>query len=286
MKDVMREPLVHFLIIGGLLFVLFNFLNNPVGPQTDRIVITTGQIDYLKANFVRTWQRSPTEKELQVLTESFVRDEIFYREALAMGLDREDSVIRRRLKQKLEILSDDLASVTIPTEEELIHFLKTHPKRFTTEPQVAFRHIFISSDLRGQTAHEEAQRLLSVVSSRGSSIDPNSLGDGLMLPRSFDCTGLNNISRLFGDAFGREISRLHINKWAGPIASGYGLHIVYVTQQVKGRLPKLAEIRDAVEREWYVTHKKELKDGLYEKLREKYIVVFDLVEQTATEKSK
>ncbi len=119
MKFLLREPLVHFLIIGGALFLLFGLLDNATGPQSGRIVITTGQIDYLKANFTRTWQRSPTEQELQGLIDSYVRDEIFYREALAMGLDRDDSVIRRRLKQKLEIMSDDLAGVAIPSEEEL-----------------------------------------------------------------------------------------------------------------------------------------------------------------------
>ena len=112
MKILLREPLVHFLIIGAALFLLFGLFNNPAGPQSGRIVITTGQIDYLKANFTRTWQRSPIEKELQGLIDSYVRDEIFYREALAMGLDRDDAVIRRRLKQKLEIMSDDLAGMS------------------------------------------------------------------------------------------------------------------------------------------------------------------------------
>ena len=124
MKYLLREPLFHFLIIGGLLFVLFNFVDNPAGPQSDQLVITTGQTDYLKANFTRTWQRSPTKQELRGLTESYVRDEIFYREALAMGLGRDDSVIRRRLKQKFEIMSDDLAGLAIPTDEELKNFIE------------------------------------------------------------------------------------------------------------------------------------------------------------------
>lgn len=275
----MREPLVHFLIIGGLLFVLFNFLDNPAGTQSDRIVITEGQIDYLKANFTRTWQRSPTEQELQGLTESYVRDEIFYREALAMGLDRGDSVIRRRLKQKLEILSDDLAGVVLPTDEELNNFVGLHSERFNNEPEVAFRHVFVSTDQRGYAAIDASVRILAELSTTGSTSDPDTLGDSLMLPKSFDLSPLSTITRLFGKSFSLEIMHLKPGQWAGPIESGYGLHLVLVDRQVQSQRPELADMRETVEREWFVDHKNELKKNLYEKLRKKYTIVFESLEK-------
>jgi len=284
MKSLWREPLVHFLIIGAALFLLFGLFNNPAGPQSGRIVITTGQTDYLKANFTRTWQRSPTDKELQGLIAGYVRDEIFFREALAMGLDRDDAVIRRRLKQKLEIMSDDLAGVIIPSAEELRQFLKTHPESFRQDPQVAFRHIFIDSDQRGQGAMDAATRLLAELSTEGNTTNPDMLGDSLMLPRSFELSATRVIARFFGEPFSLEIMKITFSleimkikpgRWAGPIESGYGLHLVRVSQKIAGRLPELSEVREAVEREWSVDQKKKLKNNLYKKLREKYTVSFE-----------
>jgi hypothetical protein len=274
-KFLLREPLVHFLLIGAALFLLFGLFNNAAGPQSDRIVITAGQIDYLKANFTRTWQRPPAEQELQGLIDSYVRDEIFYREALAMGLDRDDSVIRRRLKQKLEIMSDDLAGVAIPSEEELRQFLASHPERFRHEPQVAFRHIFLNTDQRGYTTVDEAARLLTQLSTEGDKTNPDSLGDSFMLPKSFDLSSASEIARHFGEPFSLAIMNVKPGHWAGPIESGYGLHLVLVSQHIESRLPELAEVRDVVEREWFAAHRKELKESIYKKLREKYTIVFE-----------
>ena len=143
MKSFLREPLVHFLIIGVALFILFEVVNDPVGPQSNRVVITNGQIESLKARFVKTWQRQPTREELDELINGHVREEILYREALALGMDKDDGVVRRRMTQKLELMSDDIAGITIPSNEDLQDFLESHPELFRIEPQVAFRQIYI-----------------------------------------------------------------------------------------------------------------------------------------------
>ena len=275
MKSLLREPLVHFLLIGAALFLVFGLFNDPAGPQSDRIIITPGQIEFLEANFTRTWQRSPTEQELQGLISSHVREEIFYREALAFGLDRDDPIIRRRLKQKLEFMSDDLAGVAIPSDEQLEKFLETHPERFRIEPQVAFRHVFFNIDKRGEEAMDEAERLLALLSDEGCNADPDTLGDTLMLPKSFDILPASQVARLFGEAFSRELIRVKIGQWAGPIRSGYGLHLVLVTDSVEGRLPELDETREVVEREWLAVHKKEVQEHIYNRLQERYTVVFE-----------
>lgn len=279
MKNLWREPIVHFLIIGAMLFLVFGLFNNTTGPQTGRIVVTQGQIDFLKANFIRTWKRSPTDKEMQGIIEGYLRNEIFYQEALAMGLDKGDAVIRQRLKQKLEIMSDDLAGMTIPTDEELNQFLKAHPERFIIEPQVAFYHVFVSYDQRVFSARDEAIRLLAQLSQQGNATNPDTLpdtiGDSLMLPKSFDLSSASVVARFFGESFSRDVMKIKPGQWAGPIESGYGLHLVWVREHVQGRLPELSEIRKAVEHEWSVVHKKELKDNLYKKLREKYTISFE-----------
>ena len=278
MKSLLREPLVHFLLIGAALFVVFGLIDNTAGPQSDRIVITPGQIKSLKANFTRTWQRPPTEQELQGIIDSFIREEILYREALALGLDRDDNIIRRRLKQKLEFMGDDLAEVATPSDDELRQFLQNHSDRFRQEPQVAFRHIFLDIDKRGNGALAEADRLLAELADKN---DPDTLGDTLMLPMSFDLTPVSQISRLFGKSFGQELLSVEPGKWAGPIRSGYGIHLILVNDRIDEKLPVLDEIRDVVEREWVADRKKELKENIYNKLRDKYTVVF---EQPANEK--
>jgi hypothetical protein len=275
MKSLLREPLVHFLLIGAALFFVFGLFNDPAGPQSDRIVITPGQIEFLKANFTRTWQRSPTEQELQGLINSHVHEEIFYREALALGLDRDDGIIRRRLKQKLEFMSDDLAGVATPSDEQLQQFLETHPESFRIEPKVAFRHIFLNIDQRGNTALDAGDRLLAELSDAGNATDPDTLGDNIMLPKSFTLSPASEIARLFGEPFSIEIMKIKPGQWAGPIRSGYGLHLVLVSEQVDGRLPELDEVREVVEQEWSADYKKELKESIYKKFREKYTVVFE-----------
>ena len=275
MKSLLREPLVHFLLIGAALFLVFGLFNDPAGPQSDRIVITPGQIEFLKANFTRTWQRSPSEQELQGLIKSHVREEIFYREALALGLDRDDGIIRRRLKQKLEFMSDDLAAVATPSDEQLRTFLETHPERFRLEPQVAFRHIFFNIDQRGNIALDEAGRLRAELSDSGNTTDPDTSGDSLMLPKSFDLSPASEIARLFGESFSIEIMKIEPGQWAGPIRSGYGLHLVLVSEKIDGKLPELDEVREVVEQEWSAAHKKELRENIYKKFREKYTVVFE-----------
>jgi hypothetical protein len=279
MKFLLREPLVHFLLIGAALFLLFGLLDNPAGPQSGRIVITAGQIDYLKASFTRTWQRSPSEQELQGLIDSYVRDEMFYREALAMGLDRDDMVIRRRLKQKLEIMSEDLAAVAVPSDDDLREFMETHPDKFRSEPQVTFRHVFLNYDTREEVLVAETARLLAQLSTKVGEEHFDTLGDKLMLPRSFDLYYISEITRLFGEDFSRKLMEIEPGQWVGPINSGYGLHLVSISERIEGRLPKLAEVRKVVEREWLFAHSKELKEGIHQKLREKYTVVFELPDE-------
>ena len=279
-KKLVREPLVHFLLIGGALFVIFGLFNDPAGQGADRIVITSGKIEFLKANFTRTWQRPPSEQELQGLVESHIREEIFYREALALGLDKDDATVRRRLMLKLETLSDDLAEAAPPSDEELERFLEANPERFRIEPRVSFRQVFVNIDKRGEGALNEADRLLAELG-REENADLETMGDSLMLPASYDLSPAGDIARLFGESFSAAIMKAKPGKWTGPIRSGYGLHLVLVQDLVAGRLPELEEVREVVEREWLSVQKQKMRDSIYSRLRKRYTVVF-----TETQKQK
>jgi hypothetical protein len=275
LKSFLREPLIHFLLIGAALFFIFAVFDDPAGPQSSRIVITNGQIEYLKASFARTRQNSPTEQELQRLIDGYVREEILYREALALGLDKNDSVIRRRLRQKLELMSDDLAGITIPTEDQLQQFLETNSDKFRIEPQIAFRHVFLDIAQRGISADDDAVDLLEVLTNAGNKPDPGTLGDRLMLPKSFNLTPVSEIAKLFGKSFSIELNNITPGKWTGPVQSGYGLHLILVTENVAGRLPRLDEIRETIEWEWTAAHRSELKENIYQELLGRYTIVIE-----------
>ncbi len=194
MKSLLREPLVHFLCIGAALFLLFELFDDPAGPQSSRVVITNGQIEFLKASYARSRQRQPTEQELQGLVDGYVREEVLYREALALGLDKDDTIIRKRLNQKLELMSDDIAGITIPSDEQLQDFLEANAERFRSQTQIAFRHVFIDVAQRGYQATDEASKLLAVLSDEMSNSDPDTLGDRLMLPKTYTLTPVDKIA--------------------------------------------------------------------------------------------
>lgn len=275
MKSLLREPLIHFLLIGAALFLFFEVFDNPADQESSRVVITTGQIEYFKASYSRSRQRLPTELELQGLIDAHVREEIFYREALSLGLDKNDPIIRRRLQQKLELMSDDLVGIIIPSDEDLHHFLEIHADTFKTEPKIAFRHVYLNVAQHGNSVENEAARLLTLLSSEGIKTDPDTLGDRLMLPKTFNLTSINEIARMFGKPFSLELINSKHGQWVGPVQSGYGLHLIMITEYVAGRLPLLDEIRESVEWEWSAAHKAELKEDIYSTLRGKYTVVFE-----------
>lgn len=275
MKSLLREPLIHFLCIGAALFLLFELFDDPAGLQSSRIVITDGQIEFLKASYARSRQRPPTEQELQGLIDGYVREEIFYREALALGLDKDDTIIRKRLNQKLELMSDDIAGITIPSDEQLQEFLETHAESFRTQTRISFRHVYLNVYQRGNSAEDEAARLLALLTDEANKSDPDNLGDSLMLPKTFNLSPVNEIARMFGEPFSLELINNKPGQWRGPVQSGYGLHLILVTEHVEGKLPQLDEIQETVEWEWSAAHRKELKENIYKEIREKYTVEFE-----------
>ena len=282
-KKLLHEPLVHFLVIGAGLFLLSGLFGGSSVPQpgqagqpSGKIVVTPGQVEHLKAQFMRTWQRPPTEKEVKGLIEEYVLDEISYREALALGLDREDPTIRRRLRLKLETLNADIAAAVPPSEQELKDFLEAHPDSFRREPQAAFRQVYLSADRRGRKADADARKLLARLRAADPDADPAGLGDPLlMVSNDLPLSTARDIGRLFGEEFARSVFALAPGRWEGPVRSGYGLHLVLVTERTPGRMPELSEVRAEVEREFLFARRKEIQEAMHRKLRERYTVVVE-----------
>ena len=272
----LREPLVHFLLIGAALFLFFGWTGGSGGPNSSRIVIGPGQVEHLAVGFARTWRRPPTQQELKGLIDDYVREEMATREARSMGLDRGDTVIRRRLRQKLEFLVEDAAEAVPPTDAELQAWLDAHPESYHLDPQVAFRQVFLSPDRRGDSVEADAKRLLERLESLGPGADIESIGDSIMLPAEFELAPLNVASRMFGNEFAGRLAEVEPGRWAGPIRSGYGLHLVFVRERIEGRAPGLDDVRDAVARDLLTSRRKEQLETMYERLLESYDVVIDM----------
>lgn len=275
LASALREPLLHFLAIGAALFLYFHWNGAAAGPGSTRIVLTTGQVEHLAAAFTKTWQRPPGEADLKELIDDWVREEIAVREAMAVGLDRDDTIIRRRLRQKLEFLVEDASVTTPPTDRELQAWLDAHPDDFRVEPRIALRQVFISHDRRGASAEPEARAILARLQAAGAGATIDDLGDSTLLPREFEIAPMSDVVRTFGAGFAERIDVLPPGRWAGPIESVYGLHLVLVRERVAGSLPDLASVRPAVERDLLSDRRARQIAAMYQRLLGKYTVVVE-----------
>jgi hypothetical protein len=282
-----KEPLLHFLLIGASLFLLYGWKGAPAagasggrsaGSPAEQIVVTRDDLERMNDLFARTWQRPPTEDERENLVEDFVRSEIYYREAIAMGLDRNDDVLRRRLRLKMEFLYEDVSSLTEPTDGELEAFLAAHPEKYRVEPGVAFRQVTIRTDGAGTDAETRAERARERLN---HGADPESVGDPTLLEPRVAQAPLSEIDEQFGEGFGRKLLEVEPGAWAGPVRSSFGLHLVWVEERQEERMPELRQVREAVERDWLIAKQKELKDAAYAKLRGRYSVVVERAETVA-----
>ncbi|HSO18667.1 MAG TPA: peptidylprolyl isomerase [Desulfosarcina sp.] len=279
LKPFLKEPLLHFLLIGAGLFFLHAWGAGPapmpiaqaVQPSAE-IVVTRADIDRLEETFTRTWGRTPSPREREDLIDSFVRDEIYYREARAMGLDREDTVIRRRMRQQMEFIFEDVAVQVEPEENELIAFMQENPERYRVDAQIAFRHVYLGDTETAAEAEEAARRIRSRLA---AGVDPAAVSVPFLMGQEVPLLPLWDIESRFGDDFVNQLIALAAGRWEGPLRSPYGLHLVFIQERKESRLPALAEVRDAVERDLMAERQKKLKDEAYANLKRKYTIVIE-----------
>ncbi len=272
-RRLLREPLVHFLLLGALLFGIYQWFGGPdANAAGGEIVVTGGRIRNLTDSFTRTWQRPPTVDELNALVEDYIREEVLYREGIALGLDRDDTIIRRRLRQKLEFLSEDAANAAGPTDTELAEFLARNADAYRAESRLTFSQVFLDPSMRGKALEADATALLDALRSRGHELDPATLGDSRMLDSRYESATEDDIARLFGAEFEAVLHSQPVGEWVGPLKSGYGAHLVRIDARVPGRAATLEEVRDAVARDWSAARRQQLLDEQYRQLRSRYQV--------------
>jgi hypothetical protein len=228
MKQWLAEPLLHFLVLGAVLFGLYALTSTSErAPTTTRITITAGAIEQLRATWSRQWQRPPTAEEFQGLLTAHIREEMLYREALALGLERDDTIIHLGLAQKLEFLMDDLAAARPPTDGELAIFFAQQRERYRVAARLSFSHLYFSTDRRGPAAAREAREALARLRADATPGTAAAAGDPSLLADAFRDTTVDEIGQPSTE-FAEAVVQAEPGAWQGPIASSYGWHLVYV----------------------------------------------------------
>jgi hypothetical protein len=275
MKKLLREPLLHFLLLGLGLFVLHHFVAAPGDGSGERVVISRGKIQRLAAGFALMHQRAPAKDELDGLIAEAVREEILYREAKALGLDQDDTIVRRRLRQKLEFVSEDLAPASEPTEAQLQAYLASHLEQFRIETRYSFAQVYLDPQRHGRQLGADTAQLLSGLRRSGDAADLSQLGDSLLLQRQYEDIPARELERLFGAPFEAALRSVPTGQWQGPLPSGYGVHMVLLKRRDESRAPPLAEVRDAVRSQWLQSQRREANERFYAGLRERYEVIVE-----------
>lgn len=270
----LRDPLVHFVLLGAVIFGLYNAVSGDGGRQRDSIVVTEGRIESLATTFAKTWQRAPTQEELQGLIRDYVREEACAREAASMGLDQDDPIIRRRLRQKVEFLLQD-TSVPEPSDAELEQYLQAHAGQFRHESEFTFQQVYLDPHRRGDALSGDADRLLAQLNVADAKLDPSTVGDSQLLASTFVARTRGEISRDFGEDFAARLETMPIGQWQGPVESGYGAHLLRISERKDGRMPELAEIRVEVRREWERAKRVGANELFYEALLKRYPVTIE-----------
>ena len=266
--------MLHFLVLGAALFGLFSMVGKKDAEAPTKVVVSASRVATLTDRFARTWRRPPTEQELQGLVEDYIRDEIFYREGRAAGLDRDDVVIRRRVRQKMEFLAEDMAAAE-PSDGQLAAYLASNPEQFRTEDRLTFRQVFLSATRRGSALDGDAREIAKTLAGTSAPVYPAAIGDPFLLGEEFREMSQGDVARMFGEGFAKQLSAVEPGHWQGPIPSCFGAHFVFVDERAKGSLPPLDTVRDAVQREWLNARRIEAEEKLYRTLRDRYQIVVE-----------
>lgn len=275
-KRLLREPLLHFLLLGGLIFTVLTEDEAPSAATAEnQIVISAAEVERLGAAWAQRWQRPPDDAEIAGLIGEAVREQVLYREALALGLDRDDVVVRRHLRQKYEFLTQDLAYDTGPDDTTLRAYYDGQGDRYAQPGRISFRHILFSPTRRGAQAEGDATQALADLRWATTPDGADTLGDATALPSGLDGLDMQEVEATFGPGFAAALQGLEPDRWAGPVSSDYGLHLVWISDRTPGKLRPFEEVRQRVRDDWIYEQRVAANEAVYRKLLERYDVVVE-----------
>ena len=276
MTRFLREPLVQFLLIGAVLFGLYSFAPTglPATVPSSEIRLSVSEIAQLTQLFQSQWRRPPTLQELGQMVENKVQQEILYREALAMGLDKDDEIVKRRMAQKMQFLAEDVAAAHEPTAVELRSWFDKNSAKFAQPPRLSFRHLYFSPDRRGDRARDDAQQALAKLAGQPEDAKvASSLADPFMSQDYYRDRAPDYLAKEFGPSFALAVAKLPPGSWQGPMESGFGWHLVFVDTVIPGRVPAFEEVEADVKNAWLAEQKSIAWDRAYKQMRAKYTVL-------------
>ncbi|NEO43773.1 MAG: peptidyl-prolyl cis-trans isomerase [Moorea sp. SIO4A3] len=274
---ILREPLLHFLVLGALLFGLYFWVGGPsiTSDSPKQIDVSAGTIESLKTTWQMQWGREPLPQELESLVDNYIRDEVLYQEALGLGLDKNDLIVRRRVIQKMQFLTEDVSALREPSDEELQAYLGEHTQRYTIPGKYSFAQIYFSREMRRDRTDAEAQDFLNQLQANPNLERFQQLGDRSMLPITYTLASAQTLTNTFGGTFAQEMAGVTEKGWQGPLHSAYGSHLVYVSDIQPGHLATLAEVRRDARRDWMRDQRQQLDEQFYQQLRDRYTVSID-----------
>ena len=285
MKRLPREPLIHFLLIGAMLFAIDHYVQpaRNGAPSSKQIQLTLDDLSQLVILFQSQWRREPTAQELSRLVENKLQEEILYREGLAMGLDKDDTIVKRRMAQKLQFLAEDVAAAREPETAELRSWFEKNKAMFAQPSRVSFRHLYFSPDRRGQRARDDAAKALADLA--GEPQDAKlaaTLADPFMFQDYYRDRAPDYLGKEFGPQFAQAVTKLAPRSWQGPIESGFGWHLIFVDTVIPGRVPAFEEIEPDVKTAWLGEQKAQAWQKAYKEMRAKYTVLLPAPPDTQT----
>ena len=280
LKKLLRDPLIHFLVIGALIYAGYGLLDTDSDMEDTRTInISSGEIEALSDQWSRLWNRPPTEAELAGILRKHVRTQILYREAKAMGLDAQDTVIERRLAQKVELLSRSLVVPAEPSDEVLANWYSENTDRFRTADTYTLSQVFFDPDKRDDATLDDAQAALELLEGQASvPRDLSEYGDNSMLKNYYAGRSELDVRKTFGGGFTEKVIALSPGQWHGPILSGFGTHLVYLHGVTRQQAPALADIKSQVRDAWMEEQIETLSARFLDELVSRYEVV---VEETS-----
>jgi len=276
MRRLLREPLVHFLLIGAVLFGLYSITQSgpPATARSKEIRLSLDDIAQLTLLYQSQWRRQPTPQELARMVENKVEQEILYREALARGFDKDDEIVKRRMAQKMQFLAEDVAAAHEPTTAEIKGWFEKNSATFAQPGRVGFRHLYFSTDRRGARARDDAAGALAKLAGEPEDSKlASTLADPFMFQDYYRDRAPENLAKEFGPPFALSVAKLAPGTWQGPIASGYGWHLVFVDTVIPGRVPGFEEVEPEVKAAWLAERKALAWQQTYKDLRAKYTVL-------------
>jgi len=273
----MAEPLIQFLVIGACIYGAYALFGTPDEADLESsVIVDANRIKGFAAQWKARWNRPPTREELDGIIDGYVREEILYRQAVSMGLDKDDTITRRRMAQRLEFLTSDLARLAEPADDELEQYFQDNVAQFTGPDQLTFIQIYFDPDQRDETTLDDAKAALAVLQSAGVP-DPATVkaGDQVMVQNSFQSASELEIRKQLGSGFAESVMQLEPDTWHGPILSGFGVHLVYVYEHLEAPVPALEDVRAVVLEAWQAGQIESFNEEFYESLKSRYDIVIE-----------